>query len=159
MADNVTINITEIAEAVNFDIIAPVTAVSVATTENIEDVSINITPTSNLLEVDVQETPIAVTINVSEYDAQIVSAILLELEMTNSLLRFKEFTYNVSGDISNKSIYTNSTKSTKLYNVDYTYNVGGDLINTETTRVSDSFVFNKEFSYDINGNLISINII
>lgn len=159
MADNVTINITEIAETVNFDIIAPVTAVAIAATENIEDVSINVAPTSNLLEVDVQETPISVTINVSEYDAQIVSAILLELEMTNSLLRFKEFTYNLNGDISNKSIYTNSTKSTKLYNVDYTYNVSGDLTNTETTRVSDSFVFNKEFSYDINGNLISINII
>lgn len=89
----------------------------------------------------------------------IIGVISLDLELSDSLYRFTEFTYNVSGDISNKSIYTDNTKVTKIYNIDFTYNVGGDLINTETTRISDNFVFNKELEYDVDGNVINKNII
>jgi len=71
---------------------------------------------------------------------------------------YKEFLYDVDGNITNQNIYTDSGKSTLLYNIVYSY-TGENISNIEVTRLSDSFTYNKLLSYDSSDNLTSINII
>jgi hypothetical protein len=157
MADNVVINITEDVNDVVVNAIPNVNAVSVAITENVDLVGINVTPNVNAVSIDVVEEINEVVINVSEYDAQQINVILLDLQLTNRLNRYVEFEYDVDGNVDNKSIYRDDTKIVKYYNIDYAYN-SGDLITMTVTRISDSFSYVKEFEYDIDGNLININI-
>lgn len=83
----------------------------------------------------------------------------LELELQSiSLSKFKQFTYDVNGNITDKDIYEDSTLSQHIFNVVYTY-TGDDITTITVTRISDNFVFTKELSYDVNGNLTDINII
>ena len=83
----------------------------------------------------------------------------LELELQSiSLNKFKQFTYDVNGNITDKDIYEDSTLSQHIFNVVYTY-TGDDITTITVTRISDNFVFTKELSYDVNGNLTDINII
>jgi len=83
----------------------------------------------------------------------------LELELQSvSLSKFKQFTYDVNGNITDKDIYEDSSLSQHIFNVVYTY-TGDDITKITVTRISDSFIFTKELTYDINGNLTDINII
>ena len=83
----------------------------------------------------------------------------LELELQSiSLSKFKQFTYDVNGNITDKDIYEDSTLSQHIFNVVYTY-TGDDITTITVTRISDNFVFTIELSYDVNGNLTDINII
>lgn len=86
-----------------------------------------------------------------------IEALELELQST-SLNKFKQFTYDVNGNITDKDVYEDSTLSQHIFNVVYTY-TGDDITTITVTRISDNFVFTKELSYDINGNLTDINII
>ena len=86
-----------------------------------------------------------------------IEALELELQST-SLNKFKQFTYDVNGNITDKDIYEDSTLSQHIFNVVYTY-TGDDITTITVTRISDNFVFTKELSYDVNGNLTDINII
>lgn len=88
----------------------------------------------------------------------VVDTINLELRLTAILNRFKELTYDVSGNITNMGIWDSSAKVTKYFNIDYTY-TGDNLTNIETTRISDSYVYNKNLTYDVDNNLIEIEII
>jgi len=83
----------------------------------------------------------------------------LELELQSvSLSKFKQFTYDVNGNITDKDIYEDSSLSQHIFNVVYTY-TGDDITTITVTRISDNFVFTKTLTYDINGNLTDINII
>ena len=86
-----------------------------------------------------------------------IEALELELQST-SLNKFKQFIYDVNGNITDKDIYEDSTLSQHIFNVVYTY-TGDDITTITVTRISDNFVFTKELSYDVNGNLTDINII
>ena len=86
-----------------------------------------------------------------------IEALELELQST-SLNKFKQFTYDVNGNITDKDIYEDSTLSQHIFHVVYTY-TGDDITTITVTRISDNFVFTKELSYDVNGNLTDINII
>jgi len=86
-----------------------------------------------------------------------IEALELELQ-SSSLLKFKQFTYDVNGNITDKDIYEDSSLSQHIFNVVYTY-TGDDITKITVTRISDSFIFTKELTYDINGNLTDINII
>lgn len=87
-----------------------------------------------------------------------VDTINLELKLTAILNRFKELTYNVSGNLTNIGIWDSSAKVTKYFNIDFNY-TGDNLTNIETTRISDSYVYNKNLTYDVNNNLTEIEII
>jgi len=86
-----------------------------------------------------------------------IEALELELQ-SSSLLKFKQFTYDVNGNITDKDIYEDSSLSQHIFNVVYTY-TGDDITTITVTRISDNFVFTKTLSYDVNGNLTDINII
>ena len=125
----------------------------------------NNTEVTATLSETIQEVSATVSNNLYQVTAVISEAlsganidhIELELKMTSSLFRYKEFTYNVSGDISLQEIWDSSLKATKYYTITYTYTLG-DLVNIEVERVSDGFTYNKEFEYDLQGNLTTINI-
>lgn len=144
--------------------------VSADVTEGSQVVSANVDSTVTLVSSDVEITVQEVNATVNS-SAQTVVAVIaegaasanidhieLELKMTSSLFRYKEFTYNVEGDISLQEIWDSSLKGTKYYNITYSYTLG-DLVNIEVERVSDGFTYNKEFEYDLQGNLTTINII
>lgn len=79
----------------------------------------------------------------------------MELQFAE-LLRFTEFIY--TGDnLTNKSIYADNTKVTKLFNVDYTYS-GDDLSTVVVTRISDSASYTKTYAYS-GGSLQSIDVV
>lgn len=64
-------------------------------------------------------------------------------------------TFSYTGDdLTNKSVYTDNTLGTKLFNVDYTYS-SGNLSVVEITRVADAAVSTKAFTYS-SGNLTAI---
>jgi hypothetical protein len=71
---------------------------------------------------------------------------------------YKEFTYDPDGNITEQGIWTNSAKTTQLFNIVYSY-TGDDLTLITTTRTIDGFSYNKTLSYDVNGNLESIEIV
>jgi hypothetical protein len=85
--------------------------------------------------------------------------LLMEMEMefkTSSLCYYKEFTYNSSKLLTNIGIWTDSGKTTKLFNKDLTYNVSKQLIETELTRISDSATLTSTFTYNSSKQLINI---
>jgi hypothetical protein len=84
-----------------------------------------------------------------------VSTIELELQLA-SRSRYIEFTYNVDGDITNKDIWLDDSKSTKQYSLIYSYS-GGNISSISITRESDSFTYSKNFTYT-DGVLESIEI-
>jgi len=87
-----------------------------------------------------------------------IDFIELDLKLSGSVSRFKEFIYDVSGNITQIKIYKNSTKTELLYVTDYTYE--DDNISTiSTTRISDMFNYTKTFTYNIAGNITSIDTV
>lgn len=69
------------------------------------------------------------------------------------LYKFKEFLY--TGDnLTQINIWTDSSKTTKLYQKVFAYS-GSDLASITVTRISDSFTYTKTFDYTA-GNLTSI---
>lgn len=59
-------------------------------------------------------------------------------------LGYTEFT-EVNGDLTNKSIYTDNSKTTKLYNIDYSY-TDGNMTQKVVTEVATNI--NVTYSYD-----------
>lgn len=90
-------------------------------------------------------------------NADEISQIELELQ-SSSLLKFKKFTYDVDGNITQKEVFEDSTEAVKLFDVIFSY-TGQNLSNIEVTRMSDSYTYNKELTYDSNDNVQYINII
>ena len=81
----------------------------------------------------------------------------LDLKLSGSVTRYKEFIYNINNDITQIKIYRDNTKSNLVYVIDYTYD--GDNISTiSTTRINDMFNYVKTFDYDVNGNILSIDV-
>jgi len=72
-----------------------------------------------------------------------------------TLSKNKKFTFDDSGNLTNKIVYTDSTLTQKQYEVEYIYS-GSDLIRINVTRNSDNFTFSKNLEYDTNGNLKTI---
>lgn len=85
-----------------------------------------------------------------------VNVILLDLTLTNTLLRYKEFIYTGS-DLTSMNIWDSPSKVVQYYSISYLYTLG-NLTQTVTTRISDSFSYTKTFAYDGSGNLLNINI-
>lgn len=92
------------------------------------------------------------------FGAPQIDVINLELKLTSVLNRFKELTYDVSGNLTNMKIWNSSAKTIQYFNIDFNY-TGDNLTNIETTRISDSYVYNKNLTYDVNNNLTEIEII
>ena len=90
-------------------------------------------------------------------NADIISQIELELQ-SSSLLKFKKFTYDVNGNITQKEVFQDATEAVKLFDVIFSY-TGENLTNIEVTRISDSYTYNKELTYDVDNNVEYINII
>jgi len=90
-------------------------------------------------------------------NTDIINQIELELQ-SSSLLKFKKFTYDVNGNITQKEVFEDSTELIKLFDVIFTY-TGENLSNIEVTRISDSYTYNKQLTYDSNNNVEYINII
>lgn len=67
-----------------------------------------------------------------------------------------EFTEDGSGNLINKDVYTDPTKTTKLFALVYTYNGSGDVSSIVTTRISDSATMTRTFTYSGGGDLVSI---
>jgi hypothetical protein len=85
-----------------------------------------------------------------------IDTINLELQLTDSLNRYKEFIY--TGDnLTSIEIWDSPSKLTQYFETTYTY-IGDNLTEIEITRISDGFIYTKELTYDINNNLTSINI-
>ena len=70
---------------------------------------------------------------------------------------YKEFTYDVNGNITDQLIYQDDSLSTLLFTIVYTY-TGDDLTTIEITREIDSLTITKTLTYDVDGNLTSLNI-
>lgn len=79
----------------------------------------------------------------------------LSLQMV-TLISYVEYTYDVGGNLTNKDIWEDNTKTNKYYSILYSY-TGDDLTSIEVTRESDSFIYTKTFAYS-GGNLISSTI-
>lgn len=71
------------------------------------------------------------------------------------LTYFTEFTYTL-GDLTNKSIYTDNTKTTQLFNVDYIYTLG-DLTQVVATDLINAITYTKDLTYS-SGNLVSVEV-
>jgi hypothetical protein len=85
-------------------------------------------------------------------------AIEMEMEFkTTSSSYYKELTYNVSGDLTNIGIWTNDSKTLKLFNKDFNYS-GSNLDTIELTRISDNKKLIKDLSYSVSGDLTSISV-
>lgn len=69
---------------------------------------------------------------------------------------FTEYTYDGNGDLTDKDVYTDATKATKIFALDYAYTGGGDLDTITTTRVSDATVLLRTFAYTGGGDLLSV---
>ena len=95
--------------------------------------------------------------NVISENKNEIDQIELELQ-SSSLLKFKKFTYDVDGNITQKEVFEDSTEAVKLFDVVFSY-TGQNLSNIEITRMSDSYTYNKELTYDSNDNVQYINII
>jgi len=89
----------------------------------------------------------------------ITDVAILEMEMAfklANLTNFRETIYDTNGLLTNLSIYTNSSKTTKLFNKDFTYDVSEVLTTITLTRVSDSTILTKNLVYNVDGTLRSI---
>jgi hypothetical protein len=85
-----------------------------------------------------------------------IDNILLDLKLTDTLRRYKEFTYT-GDDLTELNIWDSSSKLVQYYSITFDYTLG-NLTQIVTTRISDSFVYTKDLTYDINGTLLNINI-
>lgn len=68
---------------------------------------------------------------------------------------YKEFTYNMTGDIVNFDIYATPAKTIHIFNKNFTYNVNGNLIQIVTTNLLTGLTKTRVIAYDINGEMIS----
>lgn len=153
--DNININIVENPIEVDVEVIENESTL-VSIVENIIDVSIDIQELGDTAQINVNEQVSEVDIDVLEGTA-LIEHIELELKIRGSVQRYKEFTY--TGDnISKIDIYTDSSKTTHIYECILTY-TGDDLTEMSVERVSDGFTYLKEFTYDSNGNILNVNII
>lgn len=71
---------------------------------------------------------------------------------------FKQFSYDVDGNIIEQNIYKDNTGTDLLFNIVYHY-VSGNLTEIIVTRSSDSFTYTKTLTYDLSGNLTTIQIL
>lgn len=85
-----------------------------------------------------------------------VQNILLDLKLTDTLVRYKEFIYT-GEDLTSLEIWDSPDKFVQYYEISYIYSLG-NLTEIITTRISDSFTYTKVLDYDLSGNLNSINI-
>jgi len=79
----------------------------------------------------------------------------LTLQMI-TLISYVEYTYDLSGNLTNKDIWEDNTKTNKYYSILYNY-TGDDLTSLDVTRETDSFSYTKTFTY-LDGNLVSSTI-
>jgi hypothetical protein len=85
--------------------------------------------------------------------------LILEMEMafkTAYLCHYKTFTYNVSKQLTDIEIWTDSTATIKLFHKDLTYDVEKNLIQIDLTRISDGSLLTSVFNYNASKQLISI---
>jgi hypothetical protein len=86
-----------------------------------------------------------------------IDAVNLELKLTATLNRFKEFIYDGSGNLITMRIWDSISKAVEYFNISFNY-TGDNLTNIQTIRISDSYTYDKDFVYDGSNNLVSIEI-
>lgn len=82
-----------------------------------------------------------------------------ELEMTWAVAfpkPYKEFSYNLTGDIVDFDVYANDTKAVHVFNKHFTYDLSGNLIQIVTTNLITSESKTKDIDYDLAGEMISM---
>lgn len=82
-----------------------------------------------------------------------------ELEMTWAVAYpkpYKEFTYNLTGDIVDYDVYADDTKAIHVFNKSFTYDIGGNLIQIVTTNLITGQSKTKDIAYDLTGEMISM---
>lgn len=123
-------------------------------TNNINDVA------DPLFDTDVANKKYVDTVSGGSSGFTATEKLILELQLAFKVANashFKELIFT-SGQLTNVSIYTNSLKTTKLFNKDLTY-TSGLLSQMILTRITDNKKITKNLSYDINNNLQTIDII
>ena len=84
----------------------------------------------------------------------------LEMEMefkTANESYYKEFDYSPAGDLIDIDIWTDSTKTSKLFHKDLFYDSNENLERTLLNRISDGSYLLKIFAY-VSGNLDSVTV-
>jgi hypothetical protein len=71
---------------------------------------------------------------------------------------YKELDYSDTDFLIDIDIWTDDTKTLKLFHKDLFYNSDENLDRTLLLRISDNAQLLKTFAYDINGNLASITV-
>jgi hypothetical protein len=82
-----------------------------------------------------------------------------ELEMTWAVAYptpYKEFSYNVTGDIVDYNVYADNTKAIQIFNKHFSYNLGGNLTQIVTTNLLTLQSKTKAIAYDLDGEMISM---
>jgi hypothetical protein len=81
-----------------------------------------------------------------------------ELEFMWSLVYsrpYKEFSYNMTGDIVNFDIYDSPLKTIHIFNKNFLYDISGNLTSIISTNVITGLTKTRTILYDINGQMIS----
>ena len=82
-----------------------------------------------------------------------------ELEMTWAVAYptpYKEFSYNITGDIVDFNVYADDTKAIQVFNKNFSYDITGNLTTIITTNLLTSASKTKVIAYDGNGQMISM---
>lgn len=82
-----------------------------------------------------------------------------ELEMTWAVqfpIPYKEFSYNVTGDIVDYNVYADDTKAIQVFNKHFSYDLNGNLIQIVTTNLITTQSKTKDITYDLDGEMISM---
>jgi len=101
--------------------------------------------------------PITLTEDLSNV-TNIIEEIEAEIQFEQSIY-YKVLSYDSNFNVTNKSVFTNSQQTVKLFNVDYEYDVNYNLTQFTVTRISDGFQFIKILTYDVDGNVENIQTI
>lgn len=89
-----------------------------------------------------------------------INEVIKEIEAaikTTGTTGYKFFTYDVSGNITQQDIYSDTAGLELAYTVTYGY-TGDDLTLITVVREVDPLTYTKTLAYDIEGNLESITI-
>lgn len=82
-----------------------------------------------------------------------------ELEMTWAVAfpkPYKEFSYNLTGDIVDYDVYADDTKAVHVFNKHFNYDINGNLIQVVTTNLITTQSKTKDIDYDLAGEMISM---
>ena len=72
--------------------------------------------------------------------------------------QYKDFTYDASDNLTRIDIFTDATKTKKLFTKVFTYDASGNLTKLVTTEISSGSILTKTFTYDASDNLTNLDV-